>query len=210
MIGMQQQPPRERSAKERQILEAAYGVFYRYGFARTTMADLAAAAGLSRPALYLVYPGKAEVFEAVVDWFVERTLEQIRATLDARWPLERQLLHVAELAVAQGYDILKSNPDAADLLSPERHGPALQASFGRLQAFLAELLRAPVERAAVGTTHDALAHMLMAAMKGFKLVAKDGTELRRLIATQVRLTVVALGEPVPKPARARAAPRKSA
>lgn len=202
MISMQQ-TFRERSEKERQILEAAYGVFYRYGFARTTMADLASAAGLSRPALYLVYPGKAEVFEAVVDWFVERTLEQIHATLDARWPLERQLLHVAELAVAQGYDILKSNPDAADLMSPERHGPALQASFDRLQAFLAQLLRAPVERAAPGMTPDELARILMAAMKGFKIAAKDGAELRRLIATQVRVTVLALGEPVTKPARAR-------
>ena len=209
MITMQA-PHRERSEKERQVLEAAYGVFSRYGFARTTMADLASAAGLSRPALYLVYPGKAEVFEAVIDWFVERTLEQIHATLDATWPLERQLLHVAELSVAQGYDILKSNPDAADLMSPERHGPALQASFERLQAFLAALLRAPVERAAIGTTADELARTLMAAMKGFKIVAKDGAELRRLIATQVRLTVVALGEPVPKPARTRTAARKPA
>ena len=39
-------------------------------------------AGLSRPALYLVYCGKGEVFEAVIDWFVERTLAEIHATLD--------------------------------------------------------------------------------------------------------------------------------
>ena len=186
---------KERSDKEKLVLEAAYGVFFRYGFARTTMADLASAAGLSRPALYLIYPGKAEVFEAVVDWFVERTLTEIQDTLDATWPLERQLRHVAELAVAQGYDILKSNPDAADLMSPERHGPALQASFERLQELLAELLRAPVARARLGMTPDDLAHMLMAAMKGFKIAAKDGEDLRRLIATQIRVTVAALGEP---------------
>lgn len=204
------QHPKERSDKERQILEAAYGVFFRYGFARTTMADLAAAAGLSRPALYLVYPGKAEVFEAVIDWFVERTLIEIQDTLDATWPLERQLLHVAELAVARGYDILKSNPDAADLMSPERHGPALQASFERLHQVLADLLRAPVSRARLDTTPDDLAHMLMAAMKGFKIVAKDGEDLRRLIATQVRVTIAALGEPVAaKTGKARTGGRKA-
>lgn len=190
------QAPKQRSDKEIQVLDAAYGVFYRYGFARTTMADLASAAGLSRPALYLVYPGKAEVFEAVVDWFVQRMLGEIHATLDPAWPLERQLLHVAELAVARGYDILKSNPDAADLMSPERHGPALQASFDRVRQLLAELLRAPVAQAGLGLSADDLALMLMAAMKGFKLMARDGADLRHLIATQVRLTVAALGEPV--------------
>jgi AcrR family transcriptional regulator len=193
MTSMQQ--PKERSDKEKQVLEAAYGVFSRYGFARTTMADLASAAGLSRPALYLVYPGKAEVFEAVVDWFVERTLTEIHATLDATWPLERQLMHVAELSIARGYDILRSNPDAADLMSPERHGPALQASFGRLQQLLADLLRAPADRVRLGATGDDLSLMLMAAMKGFKIAAKDGKDLRRLIATQIRVTVAALGEP---------------
>ena len=201
---------KERSDKEKLVLEAAYGVFFRYGFARTTMADLASAAGLSRPALYLIYPGKAEVFEAVIDWFVERTLIEIQATLDATWPLERQLQHVAELAVARGYDILKSNPDAADLMSPERHGPALQASFERLQQLLADLLRAPVARARLGTTPGDLAHMLMAAMKGFKIAAKDGEDLRRLIATQIRVTVAALGEPAAtKATRSRTSGRKA-
>lgn len=194
MNAMQQ--PKERSGKERQIIEAAYGVFYRYGYARTTMADLATAAGVSRPALYLVYPGKAEVFEAVIDWFIDCTLQEIHATLDPRWPLERQLLHVAELSVARGYDILSSNPDAADLMSPERHGPALQASFERLQGVLADVLRPSVERAGIGASAEDLAHVLMAAMKGFKVAARDGADLRRLIALQVRLVVLALGEPV--------------
>ena len=78
-----------QSDKERRILEAAYGVFFRYGYARTTMGDLASAAGLSRPALYLVYPGKAEVFAAVVEWFIASTLAAMRASLDDGWPLER-------------------------------------------------------------------------------------------------------------------------
>jgi len=187
-----------RSDKQQQIVEAAFGVFSRYGFARTTMADLARAAGMSRPALYLVYCGKGEVFEAVIDWFIERTLDEIRDTLDASWPLERQLLHIAELAIARGYDMLKSNPDAADLMSPERHGPALQASFDRIEQLLAEVLRAPVSRAPMGMTAGELAAMLMAAMKGFKLAARDGKDLRHLIATQVRLTAAAMGEPVAK------------
>ena len=54
-------------------------MFFRYGYARTTMADLASAAGLSRPALYLVFPGKAEVFQAVVEWLSEHLLKRASA-----------------------------------------------------------------------------------------------------------------------------------
>ena len=61
------QHPKERSDKEKQVLEAAYGVFFRYGFARTTMADLTDTTDLSHPALYLIYPGKTEIFETVID-----------------------------------------------------------------------------------------------------------------------------------------------
>ena len=193
------------SDKEKRILEAAYGVFFRYGFTRTTMGDLAAAAGLSRPALYLVYPGKAEVFAAVVQWFIESTLATMHEGLDRSWPLERQLLHVLEFAVARPFETVRTYPDAADLLSLDHTMPAIEASFVKLRDYLAELLRAPVAASALGVTAEELARALMAAMRGFKLVAADGADLRRLIALHVSMTVAALA-PAPQaavPAKAR-------
>ncbi len=196
-----------QSDKERRILEAAYGVFFRYGFARTTMGDLASAAGLSRPALYLVYPGKAEVFAAVVEWFIESTLTTMREGLDDTWPLERKLLHVLEFAVAKPFDTVRSYPDASDLLSLDHSMPAIEASFVKLREHLAELLQDAAAQSTLGASASELARGLMGAMRGFKLVATDGADLRRLIALQVSLTVAALA---PAPAAGRkAAPAKA-
>lgn len=54
-------------AKRDQILDAALGVFGRYGYKRTSMELIAQAAGVSRPALYQHYKGKAEVFRAAAE-----------------------------------------------------------------------------------------------------------------------------------------------
>ena len=180
--------------KEQQVVEAAYGVFFRYGYARTTMGDLAAAAGLSRPALYLVYPGKAEVFQAVVEWMSENMLQAIEASLKEEWPLERKLQHALELSIAKGYDEVKANPDAADLLSLDQEVPAVEQTYAKLQARVAQLLDGAVKESALRVTSADLARALLSAMRGFKLVAKDGKDLRRLIATQVSIVVAALGQ----------------
>jgi len=45
-------------AKREKVLEAALGVFLRYGYKRVTMNDIAEAARISRPALYLVFDSK--------------------------------------------------------------------------------------------------------------------------------------------------------
>ena len=123
-----------RTEKEQQVVEAAYGVFFRYGYTRTTMADLASAAKLSRPALYLVYPGKAEVFQAVIEWMSDNMLAAIRASLKDDWPLERKLLHVLELSIAKGYDEVRAHPDAADLLSLDHEVPAVEQTYARLDS----------------------------------------------------------------------------
>jgi len=56
----------EAGARRAAILEAAMRVFLRYGFKKTSMDDLARAAGLSRQGLYLHYRTKEELFRAAV------------------------------------------------------------------------------------------------------------------------------------------------
>src|SRR3546814_16147684 len=51
-----------RSKIDRAVIAAA-DQFIRYGFARTTMGDIARASDMSRPALYLLFPGKEELLD---------------------------------------------------------------------------------------------------------------------------------------------------
>ena len=52
------------------------------------------AAGLARPALCLLFPGKAEVFQAVVERMTERMLTSIAESLKDEWSLEERLMAI--------------------------------------------------------------------------------------------------------------------
>lgn len=72
--------------------------------------------------------------------------------------------------------------------------PALEHAYAKLQEFLAELLDDAVKASELKATTNEVARTLLSAMCGFKLVATDGKDLRRLIAMQVTLVTAALGQ----------------
>ena len=47
-------------------------VFLAYGYSRVTMDDIARAAEMSRPALYLLFRNKAEIYRAIGAMLLER------------------------------------------------------------------------------------------------------------------------------------------
>ena len=71
----------EKRSKELIAIESATDVFSRFGYARTTMGDIAAKAGMSRPALYLLFPDKQAAFDRVIAEMDRRTLGEIAAVL---------------------------------------------------------------------------------------------------------------------------------
>jgi TetR/AcrR family transcriptional regulator, regulator of autoinduction and epiphytic fitness len=52
--------------KRQHILSAALGVFFKYGYKRVSMNEIAEAAGISRPGLHLYFSSKEEVFRAAI------------------------------------------------------------------------------------------------------------------------------------------------
>ncbi len=86
-------------ARRDAILEAATGVFLRYGFKKTSMDDLARAAGISRQGLYLHFATKEALFKEGVLRLITATREASRAAL-AREDLgvEERLLGAFEAA----------------------------------------------------------------------------------------------------------------
>ncbi len=56
-----------RQARRRQILDAAVECFAREGFHRTTMAEIIAESGMSTGAIYLYFPGKDDIVEAIAE-----------------------------------------------------------------------------------------------------------------------------------------------
>ncbi len=71
-------PPAQRRGE---ILTAAVEVFLRYGYRRTSMDDLARAANISRPGLYLYFASKEAVFEEAVRQLMANTALAARQAL---------------------------------------------------------------------------------------------------------------------------------
>lgn len=69
----------ESDERQQQILDAAVAQIVRHGYAKTTMGDIADAAGVSRGTVYLYFKGKDELFEALV---YREYLEYARTWLD--------------------------------------------------------------------------------------------------------------------------------
>ena len=69
------------AARRAAILDAAAGVFLRFGYKKTSMDDLARAAGLSRQGLYLHFPTEEELFKEGVLRLIEGTRAAGRAAL---------------------------------------------------------------------------------------------------------------------------------
>jgi AcrR family transcriptional regulator len=104
------------TTRRAEIIEAAIPVFLRFGYKKTSMDAVADAAGLSRQAVYLHFPGKEALFGAVVEQLCESTR---RAAHTALW---RPDLALEEQLLAAFADILprESMPLLAELLVTAR------------------------------------------------------------------------------------------
>src|ERR1700760_1814976 len=64
------------------LLDAAVGVFARYGFRKTSMDEVARAAGISRQGLYLYFASKEALFRAAVCQELDTALADASRGLD--------------------------------------------------------------------------------------------------------------------------------
>lgn len=78
--------------KEKEILDAARILFKSHGFKKTTMEHLATRLGRAKSSLYYYYPGKEEIFEAVIHEEMNELMDQIRIALDEAGSAKEKLI----------------------------------------------------------------------------------------------------------------------
>jgi AcrR family transcriptional regulator len=184
-----------RCSKEPKVLEAAKAVFLRYGYRRTTMGDIAAAAGISRPALYLMFCNKERVFEATLKKLSATLLEDIRTGIaETGTPMEKLRLAFEHWAV-RPFKLMLESPDAEDLIQCN-YGFAkgvMDQSQAAFEAQLIAILETVREaRHVPGPSLERVAHVLSASVHGLKGVARDVSELRDMIDALLQLAVSSL------------------
>src|SRR5262245_15098410 len=70
---------RRKAARPAEILSAALDCFAERGFAATRLDDVAARAGVTKGTLYLYFPGKEELFKALVRQELLPNIERLEA-----------------------------------------------------------------------------------------------------------------------------------
>jgi AcrR family transcriptional regulator len=158
--------------RRRNLLEAAISVFTRFGFKKTSMDEVARAAGVSRQGLYLHFSTKEELFSAAVEHTLRHSLEAASQRLgDGTLSLDRKLVLAFDEWVGRFVGIMGSG--ASDLVE------ASKALVGPMVAELDALFVEAVTRAirasglmaaykASGLSARQLADTLYATARGLK------------------------------------------
>ena len=148
--------PREAARKARtdvyrqHILEAAEQVFAARGFEAAKLQEISAKAGLSMGTIYSIFPGKTELFEALVEMRGRELLEIARGAAAIERPPREALLALGEAYL----EYLVAHPDFLRMqlgasvswaLGPAS-APGRMQFWREIHALQAEIFRRGVER----------------------------------------------------------------
>lgn len=155
------------------------------------MGDIARAADMSRPALYLLFRGKEEVFEAAVAHLNRLRMAEIHERLDDAATLGDRLFTACDLWLVQVFDLQRTTPDARDM--DDLSIPVVRRVYAELEALIARLITGS---AAGMTPADSteLARGLAFSVRGLGAVAADVDDLRAMTRRQVDLLCRAIGQ----------------
>jgi AcrR family transcriptional regulator len=178
------------------VLEAARRVFVRYGFRRVTMQEIAQEAGMSRPALYLIFPNKEEIFLAAIRDFTDQNMLRIRAGLTEHVTLDAKLRFAFEVWTVEAYALMESSPDAKELIDcvlgfARETFRQITADFEQM---LAEVIAPYLPKSNTQPPQSAqeIARLLSASTHGFKESATGVEDLRGMIGGLISLIVTAI------------------
>lgn len=178
----------QRQQKRERILDAALSKFSAYGFARTSMNDIAEAASMSRPALYQHYDNKEDVFQAMLARLLDTAADQAMAALESEPTLEAQLDGFLQRWFGDLSHQLRKTEHGSDLIEAKASyaKPVFETVNKRVaDAVAAHLQAVNPERAAT------LTELLLLSPLGLKYDAPSMATLRTRLSGLARSLAVA-------------------
>ena len=183
--------PDRTEPKVSALLDAAVGVFARFGYRKTSMDDVARAAGVSRQGLYLSFANKEELFRRALAHSLHSQLAAAIAALSrAEDSLETRL--IGACVDWSGRFIGSLGVDAADLMcaSTSLAGATLAEYEWQFQEALANAICASAIAdacAAADLEVADLARALHATARGLKQSCKTREEFLKGMTAAVRM-----------------------
>lgn len=132
-----------REDRREQLLTIALRVFAAGGYHTTSMDDIAAAAGVSKPVLYQHFPGKRELYLALVEFTLADLSERLAHALAASQDNNRAAV---ERMIATHFEFVEQQPAShrlvfsADLLAFPEVAEKLNEFYDRIATRIASVL----------------------------------------------------------------------
>jgi AcrR family transcriptional regulator len=98
------------SPRSRAIVEAARACFLQFGYAKTSMDDIAKRAGISRPLLYRAFENKQAIFAAVYEDTFANRIPAAQDVVQGRGSKRDKLLRACELLMIEPWAELHPSP----------------------------------------------------------------------------------------------------
>jgi AcrR family transcriptional regulator len=164
-------PRLPRSARRKQLLGAAQEVFVAQGYHAAAMDDIAERAGVSKPVLYQHFPGKLELYLALLDQHADDLVGRVRDALSSTTDNKQRV----DSCVAAYFDFVTAESDdtagAFRLVfeSDLRNDPLVAARFERMHTDCAEAVAETIAKDTGSSRAEA--HLLSVGMIGLAEIA---------------------------------------
>jgi AcrR family transcriptional regulator len=175
-------------AKREAIYEAAATVFAQYGFRRTTMNDIAQAAGISRPALYLMFANKENLFQGLAAFRLDQAIEQALGVLAGDGDTNERIIAALLVFERIFYEPIADSPHGAELMdiSQSLASKLMMKDIVRLHAALAKTLSDAEQAGEVNFENSplkpkAFVELLFTGLNGVKKKASNTAEFRKMV-----------------------------
>ena len=183
--------------KEENIIEAAFGVFSRFGVKRTTMNDIATEAKIARQTLYNAFENKDDVLRAMIRLNTKRTLAAIEAGFQGATDLGEKIDISFEHIVVIPCAMLRASPHFEELVNgfKDTSKKELEAGEKQYKKVFEELLHPYAAQIQDnGLTLPDLADCVILSTNGFKRDSKDEKHLRTLLSNLKALVLCMVEE----------------
>ncbi|MDH4386533.1 MAG: helix-turn-helix domain containing protein [Caulobacter sp.] len=178
----------EHDVRRETVLEAAATLFAQYGFRRTSLSEIAEAAGISRPTLYHLFDNKEVLFRQLANQRQNQAIEQAMAELADTAPLAERITRAILAYERIYYEPVADSPHGAEFMDLNQ-GAAMDdmiAGRNRLIGQLAGSLDVALVRGEIafaaphGGSRD-FVELLILSINGMKKASGSISEFRQKI-----------------------------
>jgi TetR/AcrR family transcriptional regulator, transcriptional repressor of aconitase len=106
----------KQAVRRKAIIDAALECFLQYGFAKTSLDDIAKRAKLSRPLLYLLFKNKEELFVETLRSLYQAEIDSARSILDLALTKKEKLIQIYEELLLKPWTRIFNSPSGAEFI----------------------------------------------------------------------------------------------